>query len=80
MIGRQFAILPSQPAKLNIDQSSSLFFAVMSLSEYASYERQIDNQNANRLVARVKQRNPVAGPALTESSLSEESRKDETVD
>jgi len=51
MIGRQFAVLPSQPAKLNIDQSSSLFFAVMSLSEYASYERQIDNRNANRLVA-----------------------------
>ena len=80
MIGRQFAILRSQPAKLNIDQSSSLFFAVMSLSEYASYERQIDNRNANRLVAEVKQRNPVAGPALTESSVSEESRKDETVD
>ena len=50
------------------------------MSEYASYERQIDNRNANWLVARVKQRNPVAGPALTESSVSEESRKDETVD
>jgi hypothetical protein len=80
MIGRQFAILPSQPAKLNIDQSSSLFFAVMSLSEYASYETQSIIETPTGLWLRVKQRNPVAGPALTESSVSEESRKDETVD
>jgi len=37
MVGRQLAIVPSQPPNWMATEPSSLFFAVMLLSEYASY-------------------------------------------